>query len=299
MIYILYGPDTYRSRKKLNEIIFEYREKTGSVFDLHRIDADENDLSGLKTLVGMQSLFSSKKLVIVENALATTDKFEILKNILPPLKNLSDTVVVLWDRGLDDKAKKRLEEILSLASKVQEFKNLTGEILRRWIEAEASRRGIRLYPVHWAHFDILGGDLWAISNELDKIGLLEDGGTTTPLFSERTVFQLSDTFFTHPKDALRHLLALLHHGHDEFQLFSYLASHNRKLLLIKHHLDQKRAIPKDLGIHPYVVQKTSPILRQVPSGHLEEFLQRFFSEDVKIKTGLARPVESLFRLLIR
>ena len=298
MIYILYGPDTYRSRRKLNEIISEYREKIGSAFDLHRLDADEDDLSGLKTLLGTQSLFSPKKLVIVENALASADKLETLKNVFASFKNSPDTVMVLWDRGLDENTKKRLEEIKSLASKIQEFKNLTGEALRRWTEEQASSRGIRLYPVHWAHFAALGSDLWSISNELDKIALLEDGEMASPLFTERTVFQLSDTFFTHPKDALRHLLALIHHGHDEFQLFSYLANHNRKLLLIKHHLDQGRAIPKNLGIHPYVLQKTSPILRQVPSGRLEEFLRRFFTEDFKIKTGLARPAESLFHLLI-
>src|SRR3989338_3466909 len=108
MIYILYGPDTYRSRRKLNEIISEYREKIGSAFDLHRLDADEDDLSGLKTLLGTQSLFSPKKLVIVENALASADKLETLKNVFASFKNSPDTVMVLWDRGLDENTKKRL-----------------------------------------------------------------------------------------------------------------------------------------------------------------------------------------------
>ena len=64
MIYLLYGEDTFRSRKKLAEIIEQYRAKMGSDLNVRRVDAEEEDLAVvLGGVLEAGSLFVQKKLV--------------------------------------------------------------------------------------------------------------------------------------------------------------------------------------------------------------------------------------------
>ena len=43
MIYSLYGPDTYRSRQKLKQIIEEFQKKSGGHLSLEKFDAEKDD----------------------------------------------------------------------------------------------------------------------------------------------------------------------------------------------------------------------------------------------------------------
>jgi len=64
MIYSLYGPDTYRSRQKLKEIIAEFQKKSGNALSLEKFDAEEDDFSKIVSAAENQSLFQEKKLVV-------------------------------------------------------------------------------------------------------------------------------------------------------------------------------------------------------------------------------------------
>lgn len=296
MIYLLYGSDTYRSRKKLQEIIAEYQRKMGGVYDFHKLDAAEDNLSSLKSLTDMQSLFSKKKLVVVENVFTDLEDTDLLVKSIEKIRDSRDVVAVLWDKAVD---KKKLLFIEKIATKVQEFKSLTGASLQKFIEDESGKRGLKLYPAHLLKINGLGSDLWAVTRELDKLmvagneAMLEKENA----FDEKKIFDLADTFFSQRKIALQVLLQLLHQGEDEFGIFTYLANHARKLLIIKSYLENRQPVPSSLGIHPYIVQKSSSILREIPMKKLEKILVRFFEEDGKIKIGLSSPQESLLNIL--
>lgn len=292
---ILYGPDTYRSRIKLREIIEEYCKKAAGNFNLHRFDADESDLSGINKLIDASSLFGGKKLVVVENALFS-ENFKSLK-----FKSLQDTVAVFWDRELNEQSKKNLAEIEPYADKIQEFKNLSKEQVRYWIQEEAKHRGVQLYPAHLVCLEQFGSDLWAVSNELDKIAAGSSAEfKNLPQAGSRSVniFTLGDTFFTSKKEALRILLGLMHDGHDEFNIFSYLANHARTLLTVKAYSEMREPVLVSHGIHPFVIKKAAAVVRGLSMMELRRVFQRFFEEDLKIKIGLSTPRDSLFGMLV-
>jgi DNA polymerase III delta subunit len=113
------------------------------------------------------------------------------------------------------------------------------------------------------------------------------------------IFKLGDAFFTDKKEALRNLTGLLDSGHDEMNIFSYLVNHARTLATIKFYNDRQKPIPANHKIHPYVIKKASAMTRAFPPDYLPEFLQRFFEEDRKIKTGLSKPAESLLNILMQ
>lgn len=80
--------------------------------------------------------------------------------------------------------------------------------------------------------------------------------------SEPSIFKLGNAFLNSPRHGLRLLLELLHYGHDEQRLFSYLAACARNRFAARH-------------------------------------LGRFFEEDIKIKTGISKPKDSLLNIVLR
>lgn len=298
MILVLYGEDTYRSRQKLKEIIEAYRKKAGPCFNLEKLDAEENDFSGLKSLVQGVSLFSPKKLVIVESAFSSEKNFDYLLEAVQGLGEIKSTFLVLWDRNLSAESLGRLEQIRSLVDGVQEFRSLTGRMLQGWVEEEAQKRGLKLYPAQFAHLASFGSNLWGLSNELDKMALTEIADFQKQDTRQYNIFQLGDTFFVSPQTALSTLLNLLHQGHDDFSLFSYLANHSRTLLTVKIYLDRGVAVSSHHKLHPYVIKKASVLARGLSQEKLQSLPGKFFEEDFRIKVGLSQPRESLLRMVL-
>ena len=316
MNYLLYGADTYRSRRKLREIIDAYRTKAGAALNLHRFDAEEDDLSELEAIAGGQSLFASKKLVVIERPFVSARQFGFVRDMLKGLGKDSEVLVVLWDGVIGGDAKKMLAVIEPLIQKVQTFETLQGEKLMRWLKEEISSRGFDFTPAQIMRFAAMGGEnLWALHNEMERIvvsampkrdstvrelGQLGDRGDAhnQKYESGANIFQLGDTFFANPKVALGYLLSLLAAGEDEMRVFSYLVGHIRTLLLARAYLDMHRPISPAHKIHPFVAQKASTAVQSLSEAHLVRRLSLFLEEDVKIKTGVVRPEEALVRILI-
>lgn len=241
MIYLLYGPDTVRSLKKLNEIIDEFRDQYGDL-SLHKFDAEETELAAVKTILETGSLFAAKKLVIIKYFFASSWYRPHFYELLAKIKNNPDTTIVMWDREL---AEKGVSEVRLHCGKIQEF--------------GLSRADSQIPDVN--------------------------------------IFRLGDTFFSSQREALRDLLHLLHRGHDDFNLFSYLANHARTLLIVKDYTDKGKPVLSSLGLHPYVIKKAAMLVRLLPIHHLHNALVRFFEEDYRIKTGALKPKDSLLRSL--
>jgi DNA polymerase III delta subunit len=126
VIYLLYGSDTRKSREKLNEIIAEYRKKSGNGLNIHQFDAEEDTLEKIKDVVDTPSLFSSKKLVLIKYlSLSPWDRTSFY-GILEKTKNDPGIIVLLWDREL---SVKELEGLKPHCSKTQNFKEIKREVL--------------------------------------------------------------------------------------------------------------------------------------------------------------------------
>lgn len=300
MNYLLHGADTYRSRKKLNEIIAAYKEKAGAALNFHRLDGEDDNGAALSSLLGARSLFAGKRLVVAERVLGAEKMFSSLSRGLQQTQGARDTLVILWEAELEAEAKKRLAEIEALLDKRQAFDPLQGAALERWIREEAAARGLTLSPVETtALARASSGDLWAIHNELEKRVLAQGSGAAVGRAAEARIFDLGDAFFSAPPQALRHLAALLHGREEPYGIFAYLANHIRTLLLVKSHAESGRLIPASFKIHPYVIKKASAAVRGLGIEDLRQRLFSFFEEDLRVKTGINRPEDSLVRLVIR
>src|SRR3989338_5524638 len=142
MIYILYGPGTYRSRQKLKEIIAEFQKKSGNALSLEKFDAEEDDFSKIVSAAENQSLFQEKKLVVIERFFTSKKTaYETLKKKLKQWQESKTNVFIFWDE--DVAAKKEFKEFLKFAEKSQEFKELAPAQIRSFIDKEMLAQKLR------------------------------------------------------------------------------------------------------------------------------------------------------------
>lgn len=299
MNYLLFGADTYRSRRKLREIIAAYRDRhAAGNFNFYQFDAAEDDLQDARAAARGGSLFAAKKLIVLERPFTAPRQFDIARAVFADAEKSSDTLLVVWDETLDTEAEKRLQEVKKTFHKIQKFARLSGAALQRWIREEAAARGIAFAPAEAAGFAAAyGGDLWRMGQEMEKAVLSGGGKTAQRRGAGPVIFDLGDAFFSDPRAARRILLALIRAGEDEMRLFAYLVGHARALLVVKSYLMRGVLVPASAKIHPFVVKKATVEVRMLPLGDLVRALSRFLEEDRQIKTGISTARESLLRML--
>lgn len=300
MIISIFGPDTYRSRKKVREIIEGERKEHGSELSVHRFDAEDDNAGILRRLLEGQSLFSSQRRgVVVNYAFGGQEEVgEILKTKAPAMKDYKDTVVILWDAEIAGSGKKQFDVLTPFFSETYEMKKLSGSQLIRWVGEESKERGLNLGAEDLRRVSMIG-DSWAIAHELDKMaaGGVDASGVSgaKPVY---TVFQLSDSIGRPAAESLRILHGLLQQGEDEHRLFSYVAGHIRAIVAAAFAAGARRAMPPELGIHPFVAKKAAHQARGLSSDDARALIYRVLEEDYRIKTGVSTARESLERILM-
>jgi DNA polymerase-3 subunit delta len=171
MIIFLYGPDTYRSSKKLKEIIAHYKEIHKSGVNLTVFNADENDFDAFRNAVGAATMFNEKRLVVSKEFLRAEDFLEkfMAWDGRDKLKETPDVICVFYEEAVGPPASPLFTWLVANC-KSQEFKTLVGAELRKWAQGFIKEEGIDI--TGGALFQLLAatkGDLWAFENEIKKL----------------------------------------------------------------------------------------------------------------------------------
>lgn len=183
MIIYLYGPDSYRRREKLKEIVVKYQEKHSGL-TIGRFDFSEyGDWEDFKDFIKNQSLFSvgGKKLAICRPAGGDSidEEFTRALKLLVEDKNIS--VIIDADSALSNPFNFLLRKpVLS-----QVFDELKPQMMAAFIKKEAERRGFKIIPQTVNNLlRRYGFNTWAIVTELDKLALggLSDHDPAAPHF---------------------------------------------------------------------------------------------------------------------
>jgi len=168
MILFLYGPDTYRSRQKLNEIIEHYKKVHKSGLNLKYFDDENLNFQDFKDEVRQTSMFAEKKLIILAEAFPNS---EFKEKFLKGAKIFRDAedVILFYETGQIPE-KDSLFDFLIKQAKCQGFKPLEGQRLRNWIkkEFEKYQTGIENKALDKL-IEFVGSNLWQMSNEIRKL----------------------------------------------------------------------------------------------------------------------------------
>jgi DNA polymerase-3 subunit delta len=302
MIYFLYGEDSYRSKRKLEEIILGYKKVHKSGLNLIYVDAKEKDFKDFYSNFRVSSMFAEKKLIVLKNVFSNVKFQEEFLDNIKNLEEIKDIVVVYEDCTADQRTK--FFKGLQKHAKCQEFDCLTPANLKKWILSEFGKTKINPDALDLLALSVRD-DLWQMSNEVIKLSSYKAGKVITKEDVELLVAPgiENDIFKTIEAIASKNkklALTLLHKhldgGEVPLKLLAMIAYQFRNLLIIKELIDKKnqyQAIVKKSGLHPFVVQKSFSLCNQFSIDQLKKIYRKIFQIDLDIKTGKIDPETAL------
>jgi len=308
MIIFLYGPDTYRSRQKLNAIIEHYKKIHKSGLNLKFFDIDKNDFSDLEGEISSVSMFGEKKLIILKNAFS---KKEFEKFFLKDQKFFlnSKEAILFYEEGEINK-ESSLFKFLKKFGKSQEFLPLKGQKLIIWIKNEFKKYQAKIDSVALIKLiDFVGNDLWQMSNEIKKLVSFkkskkiekEDIELLVRPKIETDIFETIDALAEKNKNKVLFLLQKhLEKGDSPSYIFSMINFQFRNLLVIKDLIEKGESLAKikqEINLHPYLIKKTYFQANKFKFEELKKIYKKIFEADLKIKTGKILPQAALEMLI--
>jgi len=132
MILFLYGPDTYRSSQKLNEIVEYYKKIHKSGLNLKYFEGENLDYRDFRDEFQQSSMFREKKLAVLKNIFSNTNFKQKFLESGDFLKNAKDIILIYESEPISEKD--FLFKFLIKNSKFQEFLLLEGIRLKIWIK---------------------------------------------------------------------------------------------------------------------------------------------------------------------
>ncbi|MFH1894528.1 MAG: DNA polymerase III subunit delta [Patescibacteria group bacterium] len=297
MIVFLYGPDTFRSQKKLDKMIESQKvaHKKGGLL-LRYFDGGNFDFKDLLSEIQTNSMFKEKKLLVLKNVFSNK-KFK--EDFLEHGKKItkSDAVILFHEQGEIDK-RDRLLKFLKENAESQEFELLSEEKLATWADQEIKNCGAAIEPKALKKLiTYVGDDLWHLENEIIKLVCHaknknikeEDIDLLVRPKTENDIFETINSLAERKKDKALFLLHKhLEKGDSPLYLLSMINFQFRNLLVLRDLIDKKapyHEIPKRSGLHPFVVKKTYWPAQKFSLLQLKKIYQKIFQIDLAIKTG--------------
>lgn len=321
MIIFIYGQDTFRSQRKLREIIEHYKKTNKSGLNLRYLNLKEKNFQDFKDEFLPIPMFGEKKLLILEEAFLNKDfKEKFVKNheiffdlnnadFIPTLSRQSRDVILFYEREEISK-KDPFFIFLEKEAKSQRFDFLEGQKLKNWVKGEFKNLGGKIEEGAIEQLiDFVGSDTWQMSNEIKKLINYKNGEAVSEKDIEilvkpkieTDIFKTIDALASkNKKDALKLIHQHLEKGDNPSYLLSMVNFQFRNLLIIKT-LSQKYQsfypVAKVSGLHPFVVKKGYFQAQKFKIEELKKIYQKLFDADLAIKTGKINP-ETALDLLI-
>lgn len=294
MIILLFGKDTYRSKKKLKEVINKYKEAHQAV-GFESFEASDVDYQDFKDQFRQTSMFTEKKLAVVRDAFQ--DK-EFRKKFLKDKKQWqkSEDTIVLFEEKV--KKSDALFKFIKKEAEWEQFELLEGKELKKWTknqfedyEAKISKKAFS------ALVDFVGNDLWRLSNEIQKLANykkdgeveVEDVELLVKPDLETDIFNTIDAFaFKNNRKSLGLIQEHLDQGDSPLYILSMINYQLRNLLAVKQLKNQGKgfsAIQKETDLNGYVIKKTLKQCQNFDLDEIKKIYHRLFEVDLNIKTG--------------
>ncbi len=306
MILFLHGKDTFRSRQQLKRIKEKFKsDRDPQGINVSTIVANSHEPSEILTEILSAPFLSEKRMVVIEKLLTSKHK-ELMKTVLDRINEDSipqDTILVFWEGGELPKTKngKALLERLKKEKFAQLFEELKGIKLGAWITQEIKERGGEISPEAVQYLATHIADTWQMSSIIDQ--LIAYSGEEQVTKKEAQVFapeKVDDNIFN-LVDAIvagqtKKVFAMLQEqyrlGKDAGYILAMLIRQFRILLELRDLFDRDElgnsgAVAKELGLHPFVVKKTLPMVKRLSYEELRKAYEQLLEIDTKTKTGQA------------
>jgi DNA polymerase-3 subunit delta len=314
LLYILLGEDDFSLTRSLEEIKQGLGAPALLAANTIVLDGQQVTLDQLRTVGGTVPFLAEKRLVIIQGLLGrfepqgkprrrrkmvpSTGQESEDKSFATCLSNLPEsTVLVLIDGRI--KSNNPLYKQLSAKAEVRSFPVLREARLRQWIEREVAEQGASMSP---QAVDLLaklvGGNLWIMSNEINKLALfasgrrieVEDIEAIVSSAQEANVFAMVDAILDFKAGVAEQLLEqLLQRGASLAYLLAMLSRQVRMIVQAKElrrQMKPEAEIQSRLGLtSEFALRKTLEQAQRHPLERLKQVYYKLLQADLSIKTG--------------
>ena len=312
--YVVFG-DSFLVRQRVAAL--EEEHGAASLLDANRHRMQGNQVSPQELLAICQALpfLDSQRLVVVDGLLtlaesrsggrarrggnSAADAWQALAEAIPGMPGT--TLLLLCDVALN--ASNPLLRALRQLGSVEELAAPRGEQLARWIKETAEAKGASISPAAIRSMsDLVGGDLWTLDQELEKLSLYaagreigeQDIRLMVSQVREASIFEAVDAMIDgRPQVALRLLAQLRDDGREPQYIIAMVERQLRLLALgrdaIERNLPQSD-LKRSLGTSSdFVVRKTMEQARRYSRQHIAWRYERLLEADLSIKQGRVDP----------
>jgi len=311
MFIFLFGEDTYRLQKKLDEIQDKYKKIHKNELNLKRIDISQKEFKEFVDELFQCSMFIKRKLFLLEN-LFSNEKFQ--KDFLERIKEIAESkdIVVIFEKNNIPK-KNKLFLALKKYAECQEFKPLKDAELKRWVEKEFEKQGIGIsYEAVNLILEFVGNDLWQISNEVQKLICLKSSAQIKNIKAqdienivkpnlETNIFEIINTLAQkNRKKALNLIQIGIDKGDTPINILNMINYQFRGLLIAKELRSEGQSLNDFLKLNifkPYPARKAWQASVGFSLDELKKIYQKIFEADLDMKTGKIQQEESLKMLI--
>lgn len=320
MVILVYGEDSFRIREKVSGMVDRFKEK----YDPSGINVDVFDFSAsvsagnmgdIMSAVGAPPFLAERRMIVVKGlAVATTKKADADAWSEKLLGRGDETIIILVDSDVtvERSAKNKLYTALRLGNDVHEypFGSMSDRDSATWLKARSS--------VNWNDDAIheivnrVGSDTWRLKNEADKVASAVDGGTVTrnhvvelvqPIFDDSLFAFLDAVRARDGKLAVKLLQNEVDRGTAPGQLINMLMREVQLLVELRAYAEvngrgSQRDAARDLGMHPFVAQKTMPRAVSMSAIEIKKMVADVLKADATMKSGSMKDVSVLEQLVI-
>jgi DNA polymerase-3 subunit delta len=314
LLYILHGEDDFSITKSLEEIKQGLGDQALLATNTTTFDGRQLTLDQLRTVCETVPFLAEKRLVIIEGLLGrfeprgrsrrqkktppSAGQENEYKSFATYLSNIPDsTVLAIIDGRI--KSNNPLFKELSVRAEVRSFPILREDRLQQWTKREVAEQGATISP---QAVDLLtklvGGNLWVMSNEINKLALFasgrrieeEDIKAIVSSAQEANVFAMVDAILDFKGGVAEQLLEqLLNRGASSAYLLVMLSRQVRMIVLAKEMRRQRRPeteIQSRLGLTSgFALRKTLEEAQRYPMERLKEVYHKLLQTDLSIKRG--------------
>ena len=317
MFYIIYGDDNYRCHQALTEIKAGLGTADMVSMNTSTLDGRKLTVRELSDVCNVVPFMALNRLIIVEGLLKRFQAGEKQtrsganngngdqplkewQNVTGFIKTMpSTTTLVLFEADIDSRASNPLLKALSpAADRVFQLNEIKGKELVSWIKEYMIKNGgkISTGAVNLLA-DYIGGDLWLLTGELNKLMTYcggreindKDVREISSFAREDNIFALVDSVLDgRVKEAQTMLHRMLRYGVAPQQILAMIERQLSIILQVKELSNEmpQQEIKQKLGLHPkYPLDKTIKQARNFSIQRLRNAFHCLLDTDVAIKTG--------------
>ena len=327
MIYVLHGEDDFSKKAFLNGLREEIGQPDVRDANTTVLEGPDLKLPHLLEVANVVPFLAERRLVIAAGLLGRfeearparrgrasggrqNDPLEEWKGLAGPLSELPPTTLLVFLEGRLRRGNPLLSELSDVAE-VKEFRILTGDALSRWLSNRVREMGLRITGrAERQLIDLVGGDLWVMHGELEKLALYADGETIdheavqllVANSRETNIFRTVDMVLGgRTSNALRLIKQMQESGADAGYIIAMLARQLRLMLLAKDLIGQGVSgseMGRRLGLTAeFAVKRTLEQARRHDKEKMAAMYVSLMEADLAIKRGQLSDdlaVETLF-----